>query len=320
MNFHKINMPMICRSIIVLIFPLMIYSTGSFAETTGLPILTKAAVKAIIIQQSTGIYEYHYTVQNLTDNQAELWNIDIDVTYPKVAQVLSDEGLTNGSGYLTETSKGVQTLPDTPKMIPIGLWSPPNWISGLGRDGMGGWASMAGAMLKSSEAKEGFMMLSHGLPSIRIFKSSPWIDVDTLYPSIDTLSTQEELDALGKRIKDDEYLAAFKGKTLGPTAPPANFVALDFVNYIIDLKHQASALGWITNPGVQDSLDVKLDQVKNKLQAGDTKTAANVLNAFLNEVDAQGCSKYDGCPAGKHLLPEAWALLKFNGQYLLGKL
>jgi hypothetical protein len=45
-----------------------------------------------------------------------------------------------------------------------------------------------------------------------------------------------------------------------------------------------------------------------------------VLNAFLNEVDAQGCSKYDGCPAGKHLLPEAWALLKFNGQYLLGKL
>ena len=88
---------------------------------------------------------------------------------------------------------------------------------------------------------------------------------------------------------------AFKGQILGPTAPPANFVALDFANYIIELKHQAGTLGWATNPGVQDSLDVKLDLVKKKLEAGDAKAASNMFMAgvpdggilsFLNSLQA----------------------------------
>lgn len=97
-------------------------------------------------------------------------------------------------------------------------------------------------------------------------------------------------------------------KTIGPTVPPLIFISLDFLSYLIDLKHQAFDLGWITDKGVENSLDAKLDQVKAKLQAGDTKTASNQLSAFLNEVDAQGCQNHDDCPKGKHLSPEAWGL------------
>ena len=39
-----------------------------------------------------------------------------------------------------------------------------------------------------------------------------------------------------------------------------------------------------------------------------------------NEVEAQGCESYDDCPKGKHLLPEAHALLKYNAQYLADNL
>jgi len=50
------------------------------------------------------------------------------------------------------------------------------------------------------------------------------------------------------------------------------------------------------------------------------RTAKNVLSALVNEVEAQGCAIYDDCPSGKHLTPEAWALLKYNVEYLLDRL
>ena len=47
------------------------------------------------------------------------------------------------------------------------------------------------------------------------------------------------------------------------------------------------------------------------LARGQSRTAANVLNALINEVDAQ---------AGKQISPEAAALLKINVQYLINKI
>ncbi|MBI4822893.1 MAG: hypothetical protein HY805_01510 [Nitrospirae bacterium] len=46
----------------------------------------------------------------------------------------------------------------------------------------------------------------------------------------------------------------------------------------------------------------------------------NILNALINEIEAQGCETYEGCPKGKHLLPEAYALLKYNVLYLIERL
>jgi hypothetical protein len=45
-----------------------------------------------------------------------------------------------------------------------------------------------------------------------------------------------------------------------------------------------------------------------------------MLNAFVNEVEAQGCETYEDCPKGKHLKPEAYALLKYNARYLADNL
>ncbi len=101
------------------------------------------------------------------------------------------------------------------------------------------------------------------------------------------------------------------GTTIGPTAPPAHFVSTDFLQTIISYKEQAIQQGWIKDQGIGISLDAKLNAASAALARGDNKTAVNVLNALLNEVDAQ---------AGKQLLPEAVALLKFNTQYLISKL
>ncbi len=277
-----------------------------------LPILENVQVKAnVTLDEKSGIYTYDYKVSNPQSNTGEIWSIDVDITKPEGGIDVSSEGITNGPRYTKHSSALVLSRIGIP-LIPVGLFSPSKWSSGFSMDGTAGWGSFdAPFRIHPGKSLSGFAITSHGLPGIRAimiepkFKQTP---VDE--------ATHEDLE----RLSSIKKAIVVTQKTLGPTAPPANFVALDFLTYLIDLKHQAFELGWITNKGVENSLDAKLDQVKAKLQAGDTKTASNTLNAFLNEVSAQGCESHDNCPKGKHLSPEAWGLLYFNGKYLLGRL
>ena len=104
---------------------------------------------------------------------------------------------------------------------------------------------------------------------------------------------------------------AVKGKTIGPVAPPEVFEPLSFLDNLISLKEQAYSLGWIDNKGILNSLNQKLEAAKKNIEKGKIETAKNILGAFINEVEAQ---------KEKHLSSEAYALLKFNAQYLIENL
>lgn len=166
--------------------------------------------------------------------------------------------------------------------------------------------------IKPGNRLGGFGMHSAGLPAIVIYYAHGWRELPTI--------SEEEMPEEEDCPERDIFINAFKGKTIGPTAPPADFRPVEFINYIIDLKHQSTSLGWITNQGVENSLDAKLDNAKKKLEQGNITAAKNILNAFINEVEAQGCAAYENCPSGKHLTPEAYALLKYNVNYLIGQL
>ena len=75
----------------------------------------------------------------------------------------------------------------------------------------------------------------------------------------------------------------------------------------------------VTRDGEQQSLLAKLVEAKRKLEDGNSKVAKNMLNAFLNEVRAGSCEQFT-CPGNKPLTSEAYALLFFNGQYLVERL
>jgi len=63
----------------------------------------------------------------------------------------------------------------------------------------------------------------------------------------------------------------------------------------------------------------KLLEAKRALEKGQATVAKNTLNAFLNEVKAVSCQEFN-CPGNKPLTSEAYALLYFNGQFLLERL
>jgi len=117
-----------------------------------------------------------------------------------------------------------------------------------------------------------------------------------------------EEEEVFKRLLDSIKV---RGVTIGPTAPPLTFSPLAAIDTLISYKHQALALGWITNRGIANSLDQKLENARKQLERGKNKAAKNILEAFLNEVEAQ---------KDKHLTSEAYALLKYNAEYLASKL
>jgi hypothetical protein len=299
------------KRLVIFVILLTLFPVVGLAETYWggeLPSIADTNVKAEITLNGD-IYTYIYTVGSGKTNSGDIWRFRIDVKKPETGSDLSGDGIVNDTGYLKNTAAIILSDPKTPKMIPVGLFSPSDWVSGPDIFGTVGWgATDHEFMIFPGNSLSGFQITTRGLPGLIDFRIEPYL----IPPS--------EGEILPEQIKEVKGKAAFKGKTLGPTAPSVNFVALDFLSYLIDLKHQAAELGWITNPGVEDSLDVKLDQVKVKLQTGDTKTAANQLSAFLNEVSAQGCQSHDNCPKGKHLAPEAWGLLYFNGKYLLDQI
>jgi hypothetical protein len=136
--------------------------------------------------------------------------------------------------------------------------------------------------------------------------------------------SREEKDSLIAEGYDWEKSRAidenfFKGITVVRRSPPVPFIPLTFLDTLISYKHQAFALGWIKNQGIVQSLDAKLDNAKRQLQRNNTTAARNTLQAFLNEVEALW--KGEEHPyGGKQITSEAYALLKFNAEYLVSKL
>lgn len=110
---------------------------------------------------------------------------------------------------------------------------------------------------------------------------------------------------------DDLVNNSVSETTLGPYNPPDPFDAGAFTDSLRSYTAQACELKWITNKGICRSLEVKLENVDRQLERGNANTAANNLQAFLNEVEAL---------KEKQISSEAYALLHYNGTYLKEKL
>jgi hypothetical protein len=99
------------------------------------------------------------------------------------------------------------------------------------------------------------------------------------------------------RVTVDPGSGAIAGQLIPPTTTD---MSSDVGGYL--------ASGGIDNRGIGNSLKKKLDASGQALSRGQTKAAANILNAFINEVEAQG---------GKHISIPAANNLIFHARYIL---
>lgn len=302
--------------IVICFIMIEILTVSAMANQVGLmpiPVFTNAGVQAVVTYNSTrGFYTYTYTITNSAVNTGKIWAIAIDISQPSNSVTLSSEGLTiplggEAGNILTFEEEFPSAVLNPIPMIPVGMSVPYGWGGGLTPAGIAHIAVDSHTFeILSGQTLGGFEIISRGLPTIREVKIEPW----WIYVQSEAL-TVEEAQQEDQRAREIESLLPFKTKTLGPTAPPADFKPISFIDYIITVKHEAFSLGWITNQGVEQSLDAKLDNAKMKITQGNANAAKNILEAFINEVEAQ---------KDKYLTSEAYGLLKYNVEYLIGRL
>jgi hypothetical protein len=197
------------------------------------------------------------------------------------------------------------------KIFPVrGWWSPvvpidgpPFWVS---------YGAPENFRIKPGNSDSGFGFTTRVIPGIVDYYAEGYHDAPNFPEGMapDSIPGYDDLTPYGPGIV---------GKTVGPVLPPTPFVALAFLDTLTSYKHQAFSLGWIKNQGIVQSLDAKLDNAKRQLQRNNTTAARNTLQAFVNEVEALW--KGEEHPyGGKQITSEAYALLKFNAEYLVSKL
>ena len=269
----------------------------------------KAAQVTGAVSNAGGIYVYSYSVANSNSSTAPIAQVHLDVSQPNGGVVLDATGLPKGLGFASAVAALNLADPAAKQVVMSTADAPTGWTVGTSMNGTMLWgAATLNATIAPGQTQSGFSLYSRGIPAIRSFSAEPDLDVESLplpEPAPETLP--DYVQAL-VQIRNQ---ARTTGVTIAPTAPPVTFQPVQFLQSIQSYKEQAFKQGWINDAGVANSLDVKLNAAMSALQAQDTKTAKNILNALLNEVEAQ---------SGKHLSPEAVALLQFNAQYLISKL
>jgi hypothetical protein len=112
---------------------------------------------------------------------------------------------------------------------------------------------------------------------------------------------------------------SFHGVTVGPKPPPQPLVPVEFLTYLTTLVHDSRRQGWIRSEGMRETLQAHLQSARRKLETGDPKAARRILETFLKEVRAASCQDFT-CQRATALTSEAYALLFFNGQYVMTRL
>ncbi len=278
------------------------------AQQIPLPFLRDVTIKSSTrVDPSTGIYFYTYTVQNGTRSVGKLISFEIDISRDSLSVLLDDSGLQFKNSRLEDAYRRIATRLGN-QIIPVSFPSLPTFCdAGIT---VRRTVDFFRPLIRQGQQVTGYVLSSRGIPGIKKFVAIPQFEVNDYYPSADEVSNP---DSLAEKIDADREAIKFRGMTIGPIAPPANFVATVFLDTLISYKHQARALGWIKSPGIVTSLDQKLENARKQLQNKDNKSAKNILQAFVNEVEALN-------KQGNQLTSEAFALLKFNAEFLISKL
>lgn len=153
-----------------------------------------------------------------------------------------------------------------------------------------------------------FAFRSKGLPAIKVFYAQSY----AAPYATDELDSLYEAGYTDGQLFPDWRDNSYRGMTVVPHVFNEPVMPLAMLDTLVSYKHQAFTLGWIKEEGMVTSLDAKLEAARPQIIA-DRPSAKQILQSFVLELD--GLITQSG-----QITSEAYALLKFNAQYLISKL
>ncbi|HEY4612950.1 MAG TPA: hypothetical protein VII11_08215, partial [Bacteroidota bacterium] len=186
-------------------------------------------------------------------------------------------------------------------MLPTNVQSPFGWFAIVGgRTPVIGWGSDDSLYnIHPNQVLSSFSYDSEGIPGIIIIYLRGWTEPPEL--TFDPDST----------VGEDVLEASRKVSTIGAVIPPSPFLTIIFLDTLLSYTTQSRSLGWITSQTTADKYTGYFSSAKSSLQAGNINAARLTLQQVLNDVNVDSSST---------LTSEAYALLRYNTEYLLSQL
>ena len=309
-----------------LVYACLILLGVSMLQGQQLPYLRDVIFKCTVKQDGSGqIFTYHYKITNGTNSSGKIWTVEIDISRKASSVAYDTVGLRYGRNYIEESfRRAYPSLAD--RIVPVGF---PvihrRWIPAIANALT---AVFFGTPLVSpGQALDSLILTSKALPALRRIVVEPHLSQEVwraITPNLEDTSatalTLQQSDSIKESLR-------FRGLTVGPSAPPANFVALSFLDTLISYKHQAVSLGWLRDKrdedcdddekleeGIIRNLDKRLDKARRAIERGDSSKAKKELEKFVRKVEK---IRRRG---EQQMTSEAYALFKFNAEYLISKL
>jgi len=186
-------------------------------------------------------------------------------------------------------------------------------------------------ILQPRGTRSGFSFAALVLPGIVDYYAEGWAP----FPSFEE---GEATDSIPGYSDLTPYGPGVVGKTIGPVQLPEPFAASIFLDTLLSYVHQAHELGWINNTrdddaeederaedGVVKNLDKRLELTRDLLERQKITQAKNHLQRFLGKVEKLWKRQQKEEEKNRKnpriiFTSEAYALLKYNGEYLLDHL
>jgi len=160
------------------------------------------------------------------------------------------------------------------------------------------------SMIYPGNNLSGFGYDAGGLPSINHYyiqgyQPGPYLHGDYAPP----FSIEE--------FRNNKLNNSVSGMTIIPKDPPDPFIPLNFLDTLINYNQHSFQLDWIANQATADKYDSLLNTAKTLLEGNHIPWVDSTLHTVLEQVDEDSTS---------NLTSEAYALLRYNTEYLLDNL
>ncbi len=316
------------KIVLLIIISMFFISTASGQE---FPRIKKATIKSrVLYSLQQKLFFYKYTIKNDISSTGGISTFNLDVSLVK-EKVIDTVGLKFQNELLRNIFRRIYSL-HKGKVLPVGVSQvPEDWDGGTSLRTFG--LSLFGPEILPGNTLDSIEINCVGLPSIRkvTFKIAEDTVIDQLPGLEDTTSTMTE-------AQRDSILAslAYTTWTVGPNVYADDISFVGILDSIKSYTERSAALKWIVDKKEdakekddkkKDSKIVKelmkyLDKAREQLVKNKTKEAKKKLEEFVEKVeedyhenDKDGEKEKRG-----YLTSEAYALLKYNAEYLIEQL
>ncbi len=316
------------RRIGLILFPLILLLGGEvFAQnnigawiiqnglSTDYPCLYIVTLGGVVSDNvSDGYFYYIYTLTSGGTNRGDIWTFEIDISRQPRSVAYDTLGLRFTNKF--EQNLFRRYYPGAENIsVPVGFPTLPNryWTADIEHDTVASF-NVDTLLPGPGSSVSGLVMMSKGLPGIRAFTAYSYFDVGKYTPDIDA-DTTAALDsiytAVGNYIDSMATNVNYSGWTIGPTAPPSNFDGSSWLDTLTSYATRSLSLGWIKDQATADKYLGYFASAKMSLQQNNVAAARLTLQQVLQDVNTDSTS---------NITSEAYALLRYNTEYLLAQL